>query len=239
MWGGKGPVGSLMGGWAGAGEGLKGWVEFWGGCEGSVLCVDADDAGKAGSDKAADVFAGKLRVMRLDPLTGKDACDYLKTGESKAFTDLYWSASQYTPQGVLSSAELWERLNTERPDAIGRDPWATINELTYGFRPTELVTICAGSGLGKSYILREIVMHIKRTTNHRIGCLFMEEAVERTAEGFMSVDLSTPVQLPTYTVKRGTEACKESCERVFGDEQLKIKDATVEAGYNVDEVVSR
>lgn len=239
MFGGKVPVVSLKGGAAAAGKDLKESFQFLDGFEEIVLCFDADDAGKAGIDKAADVFAGKLRVMRLDPLTGKDACDYLKKGESKAFTDLYWSASQYTPQGVLSSAELWERLNTERPDAIGRYPWAPLNELTYGFRPTELVTICAGSGLGKSSILREIVMHIKRTTNHRIGCLFMEEAVERTAEGFMSVDLSTPVHLPTSTVKRGTEAYKESFERVFGDDQLMIMDASFDTGATVDQVVSR
>lgn len=239
MFGGKVPVVSLKGGAAAAGKDLKDSFQFLDGFEEIVLCFDADDAGKAGIDKAADVFAGKLRVMRLDPRTGKDACDYLKTGETKAFTDLYWSASQYTPQGVLSSAELWEKLNTERPDAIGHYPWAPINALTYGFRPTELITICAGSGLGKSSILREVVMHIKKTTPHRIGCLFMEEAVERTAEGFMSVDLSTPVHLPTSSVKRGTEEYKASFDRVFGDDQLMIMDASFDTGATVDQVVSR
>lgn len=239
MFGGKVPVVSLKGGAAAAGKDLKDSFQFLDGFEEIVLCFDADDAGKAGIDKAADVFAGKLRVMRLDPRTGKDACDYLKAGESKAFTDLYWSASQYTPQGVLSSAELWEKLNTERPDAIGYYPWAPLNALTYGFRPTEMVTVCAGSGLGKSSILREVVMHIKKTTPHRIGCLFMEEAVERTAEGFMSVDLSTPVHLPTSTVKRGTEEYKASFDRVFGDDQLMIMDASFDTGATVDQVVSR
>lgn len=239
MFGGKVPVVSLKGGAAAAGKDLKESFQFLDGFEEIVLCFDADDAGKAAIDKAADVFAGKLRVMRLDPRTGKDACDYLKAGESKAFSDLYWSASQYTPQGVLSSDELWERLNTERPEAIGRYPWAPINELTYGFRPTELVTICAGSGLGKSSILREIVMHIKQSTPHRIGCLFMEEAVERTAEGFMSVDLSTPVHLPSSRVKRGTEEYRESFQRVFGDDQLMIMDASFDTGATVDQVVSR
>jgi len=239
MFGGKVPVVSLKGGAAAAGKDLKESFQFLDGFEEIVLCFDADDAGKAGIDKAADVFAGKLRVMRLDPRTGKDACDYLKAGESKAFTDLYWSASQYTPQGVLSSSELWEKLNTPRPDAIGYYPWDPLNALTYGFRPTELVTICAGSGLGKSSILREIVMHVKKTTKSRIGCLFMEEAVERTAEGFMSVDLSTPVHLPTSAVKRGTEEYKASFDRVFGDDQLMIMDASFDTGATVDQVVSR
>lgn len=239
IFGGKVPVVSLKGGAAAAGKDLKESFEFLDGFEEIVLAFDADDAGKAAIEKAADVFAGKLRVMRLDPRVGKDACDYLKAGESKAFTDLYWSASQYTPQGVLSSAELWEKLNTPRPDALGLYPWEPLNNLTYGFRPTELVTICAGSGLGKSSILREIVMHIKNSTSNKIGCLFMEEAVERTAEGFMSVDLSTPVHLPTSSVKRGTEEYKASFDRVFGDDQLMIMDASFDTGATVDQVVSR
>jgi twinkle protein len=203
------------------------------------VCFDADEAGLAAVEKAAEVFAGKLRIMRLDPAIGKDACDYLKAGEKKAFSDLYWSASQYTPKGILSKDELWDRLNAERPDKLGDYPWEALNNLTYGFRPTELITVTAGSGLGKSSILRELVMHVKNTTPNRIGCLFMEESVERTAEGFMGVDLSTPVHLPTSAVKRGSEEYKESFNRVFGDEQLMIMDASFDTGATVDAVVAR
>ena len=67
----------------------------------------------------------------------------------------------------------------------------------------------------------------------------MEEAVERTAEGFMGVDLSTPVHLPTSAVKRGSQEYKDSFERVFGDEQLMIMDASFDTGATVDQVVAR
>lgn len=239
IFGGKTSVVSLKGGAAAAGRDFKAAYEFLDGHEEIILCFDADEAGKAAIEKAADVFAGKLRIMKLDPRDGKDACDYLKKGKTKEFTDLFWSASPYVPKGVLSKDELWERLNSDRPNAIGDYPWAELNKLTYGFRPTELVTVTAGSGLGKSSILRELVMHLKATTGHRIGCLFMEESVERTAEGFMSVDLSTPVHLPSSTVKRGSEEYAESFNRVFGDDQLMIMDASFDTGATVDQVVAR
>ena len=239
MFEGKAAVVSLRTGAAGAGRDFKGAYEFLDGFKEIILCFDADDAGAEGIERAADVFAGKLRVMRLDSRVGKDANDYLKAGRIKEFTDAYWSASQYTPKGVLSTAELWERLNTERPDAIGDYPWQPLNDLTFGFRPTELITVAAGSGLGKSSILREIVMHIKQTTPHKIGCLFMEESVERTAEGFMGVDLSTPIHLPTSPIKRGSEAYKDSFDRVFGDERLMVMDASFDTGATVDQVVAR
>ena len=239
MMAGKVSVVSLRGGAAAAGKEFKESYEFLDGFDEIILCFDADDAGKAGIEKAAEVFAGKLRVMKLDGRLGKDACDYLKAGRLTEFSDAYWSASTYTPKGIISKGELWERLNSDRPDALGDYPWEPLNKLTYGFRPTELITVCAGSGLGKSSILRELVMHVKQTTSNRIGCLFMEESVERTAEGFMGVDLSTPVYLPTSTVKRGSEEYKDSFDRVFGDEQLMIMDASFDTGATVDQVVAR
>ena len=239
MFGGKASVVSLRGGAAAAGKEFKESYEFLDGFDEIILCFDADDAGKAGIEKAAEVFAGKLRVMNMDPRYGKDACDYLKAGRTQEFTDAYWSASTYTPKGIISKNELWERLNSDRPDALGDYPWEELNKLTYGFRPTELITVTAGSGLGKSSILRELVMHVKNTTSNRIGCLFMEEAVERTAEGFMGVDLSTPVHLPTSSVKRGSQEYKDSFDRVFGDEQLMIMDASFDTGATVDQVVAR
>jgi twinkle protein len=204
-----------------------------------IVAFDADEAGQKAVTDAADIFGGKLKVVKMDPSVGKDACDYLVNKQSAVFKDLCYAASPFTPAGVLSTDELWERLNRERPDAMGDYPWASLNALTYGFRPTELVTICAGSGLGKSSILREIVMHVKDNTDNKIGVLFMEESVERTAEGFMGVDLSTPVHLPTSYVKRGDEEYKQSFNRVFGDGQLSIMDASFDTGATVDQVVSR
>ena len=239
MFKGKVPVVSLRTGAAGAGRDFKEAYQWLDGFNEIILCFDADDAGKAGIEHAADVFAGKLRVMKWDSRLGKDACDLLKAGKQKEFTDAYWSAGLYTPKGVLSKEELLERLLAPRPRALGDYPWQPLNDLTYGFRPTELVTLCAGSGLGKSSILREIVMHIKNTTDARIGCLFMEESVERTAEGFMSVDLSTPLHLPHSTVERGSQAYLECYDRVYGNDQLYIMDASFDTGATVDEVVAR
>ena len=239
IFGDKTPCVSLKTGAAGSGKDFKSTYAFLDGFAEIIVCFDADAAGNEAIEKVADVFAGKLRIMRLDPKQGKDACDYLKAGLQKEFTDLFWSASPYIPKGVLSKDELLERLLTPRPAQLGDYPWAPLNRLTYGFRPTELIMIAAGSGLGKSSILREIVMHIKNTTDNKIGCLFMEESVERTAEGFMSVDLNTPLHLPTSKVERGSEEYMNSFNRVYGDDNLFIMDASFDTGATVDQVVSR
>jgi len=233
------PVVSLKGGAAATGRDIKAAYSFLDGFKEIVLCLDADEAGKAGIEKAAEVFAGKLRIVSLNPQLGKDPNDYLKAGLQSEFIEAVVTASPFVPKGVLSPSELWERLSAERPDALGTYPWSRLNAITHGFRPTELITVTAGSGLGKSSVLREIVMNIKQTTGNKIGCLFLEESVERTAEGFLGVDLSTPVHLPTSAVKRGDEAYRESFDRVFGDGQLMIMDASFDTEATVDQVVSR
>jgi twinkle protein len=239
MMDGKVPVVSLRSGASGAGRDAKTSYQFLDGFEEIIFCPDADSAGQEAVTKIADVFAGKLRIMKLDPRVGKDACDYLKNGKKSEFSEAYWAASQFVPEGVLNKDKLLEVLLTPSPDKIGDYPWDKLNDLTFGFRPTELVTLCAGSGLGKSSVLREIVMHIKNTTDARIGCLFMEEAVKRTAEGFMSIDLNTPLHLPTSPIERGSQAYLDAFSRVYGDDRLFIMDASFDTGATVDQVISR
>ena len=233
------PVVSLKGGAAAAGRDFKEAYDFLDSFSEVVLCFDADDAGKAGVEKAAEVFAGKLKIVKLNPKLGKDANDYLKAGLQSEFLEAVVTASSYVPKGIIGKDELWERLNSDRAVAIGDYPWPKLNGLTFGFRPTELITITAGSGLGKSSILRELVMHVKNTTDHRVGTLFMEESVERTAEGFMSVDLNTPVHLPTSQVQRGSDEYRESFDRVFGDEQLVVMNAAFDTGATVEQIIGR
>ena len=38
-------------------------------------------------------------------------------------------------------------------------PFEGMNKITYGIRPAELVTFTAGSGLGKTQVMREVVSH--------------------------------------------------------------------------------
>jgi len=53
----------------------------------------------------------------------------------------------------------------------------------------------AGSGVGKSSILREIVYHALRTTDREIGLAFLEETPERTMRGIAGLHLNKPIHL--------------------------------------------
>jgi twinkle protein len=57
--------------------------------------------------------------------------------------------------------------------------------------------VTAGSGLGKSQFLREIVWKIIQDTQDNIGMMFLEESVQKTAISMMSLAANKPLHLPT------------------------------------------
>jgi twinkle protein len=86
-----------------------------------------------------------------------------------------------------------------------------MNQLTYGIRAGELITVTAGSGLGKSQFLREIVYHILKNSNDNIGLMFLEESVKKTAKSLMSLSASKPLHLPDC------EATEDELRNAFDD----------------------
>ena len=54
----------------------------------------------------------------------------------------------------------------------------------------------AGSGLGKSQFIREIVFHVLHKTEDNIGLLFLEEGTRKTGLSIMSLAANKPLHLP-------------------------------------------
>ena len=75
-------------------------------------------------------------------------------------------------------------------------PFEGLNKLTYGIRKAELITVCAGSGLGKSQFLREMIHGILGTTNENIGLMFLEKIPAKTVLSLMSLAANKPLHLP-------------------------------------------
>lgn len=164
-----------------------------------VICFDADEPGKKAAKEVAELFGNKAKIVKH--LGGhKDACDYLIAGQAKQFVNEWWNAETYIPDGIVNAADLWEQVSTPEKPAEALYPWKGLNKLLYGLRPAELVTITAGSGLGKSQFLREILYHLLSTTKWAIGAMFLEESVKKTARSIMSVHANKMLHLPDTVV---------------------------------------
>lgn len=180
-----------------------------------VICFDNDEPGRKAARECAEIIGVKAKIFK-GCADFKDACDYTSQGKAKEFLDHWWKAEQFTPDGIVEGSSLWEKVSSPAVAASVQYPWSGLNNLTFGVRSGEMVTITAGSGLGKSQFVREILYHILLSVDDNIGLMFLEESVDKTAKSLMSLALNKPLHLPT------TEAT---------DNELRIAfDATVGSG---------
>jgi len=182
-----------------------------------VLCFDNDEAGRAAVDDVCNLLTpGKVKVMQL-PVGCKDICEAVQNGESAALQELFWAASMKRPDGIVGSEEILEAL-LKKPDPGVEYPWEGLTHMLHGLRRKELVTLTAGTGVGKSSVAG-LIAHSLVKKGIRIGYISLEESLARTAERLVSAELGRPLHLSREGV---TDELLESTWRGVFDEQVVI-----------------
>ena len=165
------------------------WLERF---EEVVFMFDNDDVGRKGAVECAALLSpGKAKIAEL-PL--KDANDMIVANRSKELVDSIWQAREYRPDGIIGAEELWDKIIDFDVAESVPYPYHELNEKTYGLRQGELVTVCAGSGIGKSLFCREIAYHLIQQ-GQAVGYIALEESVRRTALGIMGLHIGKQLHL--------------------------------------------
>jgi twinkle protein len=234
MQGSKYPCVSVRNGAGGALKDCKAAYEYLDSFEAIVICFDADEAGTKAAREVAELFGGKSAIVKHTN-GHKDACDYLKANDVREFTAAFWAAEKFVPDGIINGASLWDEVNRPVEKSAVMYPWESLNKLTYGIREAELVTITAGSGLGKSQFVREIVWHILKHSEDNIGLLFLEENARKTALSLMSLSANKPLHLPD--VESTEEERWEAFTNTMGTNRLFLFDHF--GSTSVDNIIAR
>jgi len=195
MMGTRYPVVSVKNGAQAALKDCKDSYEFLDSFDNVYIAFDNDDAGMEASRQVAELFARKAKVVKF-PNGVKDANDMLKEGRAKEFEIAVWRAEAFVPDGIIAGDSLYDEVMKPVQGSDVDYPFAGLNKLTYGIRKGELITVTAGSGLGKSQFLREIIYGILQNTNERVGLMFMEESTRKTGLSLMSLAANKPLHLP-------------------------------------------
>jgi twinkle protein len=228
------PVVSVRNGAQAALKDCKAQYEWLNSFDSIVICFDADEPGKKASKEVAELFGQKAKIVKH--LSGyKDACDYLIAGATKEFVNEWWRAEVYIPDGIINAASLWEEVIKPEAKAEAMYPWKGLNKLLYGMRPAELITVTAGSGLGKSQFLREILFNILNTTKWNVGGLFLEESTRKTARSIMSLHANKLLHLPdTPTTEK---ELKDAFDATLGTNRVYLFDHF--GSSDVDNIANR
>jgi len=222
MFDGKWQVVSLKNGASSASRDIKDNLEYIESFDNVVLCFDQDQAGFDAVKACQDIISvGKLKVCKL-PM--KDASDMLVNGKVKEFTNAWWSAESYTPAGIIRGKDTWEHLLKDENLLTVDYPWQGLNTLTYGFRAKELVTITSGSGMGKTSVVKELESYILNNTEDNLAIIHLEESIERTVKGLMSIEANAPIHIPQYERELSDTDKKALWQKSVGDKNVFFYD---------------
>jgi twinkle protein len=216
---GKWPVVSLPSGAQGAKrlfqKQLK-WLEKF---EEVILMFDNDEAGTSAAEACSHVLpAGSCKIAKL---TAKDPNELLVEGRSREIVDAYWQAKVWRPDTIMEGTELFERLTTSKVNESVAYPWEGLNDKTHGLRKGEIVTVCAGSGIGKSAVTKELAYHLLTHTDKKIGYIALEESIERTANAIIGLDMNKLLHLGPIEVN---EDYRKSFDKTVGSGRIYFYD---------------
>ena len=187
MTGNKWPCVSIRRGAGSAVKDAKAQFEFLDSYDTIVICFDNDDVGREAAVSLAQIFEpNKCKIVNLK---AKDASEYLKAGKTAEFVQRWWEAKTFTPAGIVNLKD-YEGLYEDAEQESIPYPYEGMNEMLYGMRTGELITFTAGTGAGKSSIMRELEHHLLNNTKHNIGIISLEENVKQTIFHLMSVEAS-------------------------------------------------
>lgn len=197
--GNKWPVVSVPNGAQGAKKSIQAALEWLERFETVVLMFDNDEPGRKAAEECAALFTpGKCKIAQL-PL--KDANALLVAGRGAEVIDALWGAKQYRPDGIVTSADLRERLRKPIESGLAW-PWPELTDATYGIRTGEIYTLGAGTGMGKSEVWKEVAAHLYAQHHQKVGMLFLEETPEHTLRCLAGKLDSTLYHLPDVAFER-------------------------------------
>jgi twinkle protein len=116
---------------------------------------------------------------------------------------------------------LWESVSREESTITVEYPFSKLNETTLGIRRGELVTVTAGSGIGKSAFMREIAHHLL-SLGETVGMVMLEENPRRTALGLMGLSLNKPLHLSRDGVSN--EELRKAFDDTLGTNRVFLYD---------------
>lgn len=202
------PVVSLPNGAQAAKKALQHQLKWIMGFEEIILLFDNDDVGIQAAQDCASLFPhDRLFIAKTHPY--KDANEALIAKDGEAIRQALWNKKSYSPKTVIDGRDLFDLAT--RP-LHGRDadwPFSCLNTVTGGLRRGELVTVTAGSGVGKSTFCGEVAQLLV-DQNQSVGYIALEENLQRTALRLMSVKANRPLhlnnELPTDDLKAAFDA---------------------------------
>ena len=174
------PVVSIPTGAKGAKKALKRHMDWLSSFERIVLMFDGDENGKDAVEQVAPLFSpGQVFVAELPD--GHDPNSMHVNGRGREVISAAWRARQWRPGTILTMEDIQE--DVLKPVEWGINwPWESLTAATYGRRRGEVYTIGAGTGIGKTDVVTQLVAFTIHQQELPVGCIMLEQQARETGQ---------------------------------------------------------
>jgi twinkle protein len=214
------PVVSLPNGAQAAKKALQHQLKWLLGFEEIILFFDSDDSGKLAAQDCAILFPhDRLFISSISPY--KDANEAAVAKDTDAIRQAIWNKKKYSPKTVIDGRDLFDLATCP---LHGRDadwPFVGLDGVTGGLRRGELVTVTAGSGVGKSTFCGEVAQSLV-DQGHSVGYIALEESLQRTALRLMSVKANCALHIDNEQISK--DELKEAFDASLGTGRVFLRD---------------
>lgn len=207
----KYPVVSLPDGAGSAKRTIKAHLPWLSKFEEIVLCFDQDEAGEKATQQAVKLLPpGKAKICKL-PL--KDASDMLMKGMEKELVAAVYDAKLYRPDTVMTGGDLTTAIFSKYAEGALKFPHTGVQEKLLGTRGGEITLFGAGTGVGKTTIVKQVLAH-DILQGSKVGGFFLEEVPKRSAMGLAAAFCEVPIHMRMLSGQGITAEERAKIERV-------------------------
>ena len=167
-----------------------------------VVMFDGDAAGREGVESIIRILPpGKAFVAKLPE--GEDPNSLLVKGEGSKVIRAMWDAGKWAPPHIIEASSLYDDLKYLKPVESASYPFEGLNKKSGGgIRKGEIVTLCAGSGVGKSQVCRTIAHHLLTKENKKIAYIALEENNIQTAQSIVGIEMGANLRSDSNITSR-------------------------------------
>ena len=140
---------------------------------------------------------------------------------------IYAAAEPFVDEDIITGASLtFDRLFGPDKAPKATFPYPELNKMLGGIRGGEVMTFTAESGVGKSTICKEIAYDFLVNQDLKVGYIGLEEPIERTALGLISIDMDVPLHLEERLeeeLAKGNETLQASLDKIGTDNFVMLE----------------
>ena len=162
-----------------------------------VVGFDKSQKGQEANRGIYNLFRGKVKYLSM-PDGCNSAVECNIKGKDKEFVHAWFNPVDGNPDSlIVSCADLLVEAQKEVEMGLSW-PWPSMNQITLGIRENMLITIGAGSGVGKTHFTKDVCYHLIEHHDKTVGVIYLEEPVVKTFRSYAGRSVNKSLELPAY-----------------------------------------